>query len=281
MTYKNQYKRMAALNNDTPTFVLPCIDKRFSNFINEYLNARFPRKDSFTNYFYGTAAGAGLSLAYNNYTKNNGLKCNCGNQKSMKIIRRSILENISISQKLNNVNTLYILNHQDCGAVRVFLECPQTNNSRNVKNKYPIDHGLHSNCISDSRNPMISSNAQRACDICNNLNGRNYYECLVKCLNINVSNSSINNFKLNNLPNSRIKEILVEINTHQKLLREALIYIKKRNKSITNVIIGLIDKDGTVADYNAENNQWKITYISPTQIQNPNTNQRGLWSLFT
>jgi hypothetical protein len=272
---------MKALNDNTPIFVLSCIDKRFSNLINKYLNARFPPIDSFTNFFYCTAAGAALPIAYNGYRKNNGLKCDCCKQKSMKAIRRSILENISISQTLYNVNTLYILNHEECAAVRVFLECPKTNNSCNVKYKYPIEHGFQSNFVSDSRNPMVSSTLQSNCDFFKGLKGQDYFECLNKCegLGLNVSNSSINNSKFNNLSNLRIKEILVEINTHQKLLREALIYIKKRNKDITNVILGVIDKDGTVADYDPEINEWKIRYVSPKQ--NPNPNQTGLWWAFT
>lgn len=57
----------------------------------------------------------------------------------MKILKESIIKNIDISLSLDDIKTIYMINHQDCGAIKAYLECsgyPKTlgeNNKKDIK----------------------------------------------------------------------------------------------------------------------------------------------------
>jgi carbonic anhydrase len=54
----------------------------------------------------------------------------------MKLLKKNLIENLSIALTLNPINEVYLLNHQDCGAIKEFLACsgyPQTLGENNLK----------------------------------------------------------------------------------------------------------------------------------------------------
>lgn len=118
-------------------FCVCCIDKRFDKLVTSYLN-QTPNSDG---YYLGTTAGASLCLGYKRYCKNICNKCSkkktCDpNNAVMALLKESIVQNIDISLSLDNINVIYIINHQDCGAIKAYLECsgyPQTLGDNNKK----------------------------------------------------------------------------------------------------------------------------------------------------
>lgn len=118
-------------------FCIACIDKRFDNLLTSYLNTLGIKNE----YYLGTTAGSSLCLGYKKYCKN---ICNkCSNKKTcepnnadMKLLKESIIKNIDISLSLDNIKSIYMVNHQDCGAIKAYLECsgyPQTLGENNKK----------------------------------------------------------------------------------------------------------------------------------------------------
>ena len=53
--------------------------------------------------------------------------------------RKYIMKNIDIALSLDTIKTIYMINHQDCGAIKAYLECsgyPETlgeNNEKDIK----------------------------------------------------------------------------------------------------------------------------------------------------
>ena len=41
----------------------------------------------------------------------------------MELFKQSIIENINIALSLKEIDTIYLVNHQDCGAFKAFLKC--------------------------------------------------------------------------------------------------------------------------------------------------------------
>jgi hypothetical protein len=64
--------------------------------------------------------------------------CNPSNP-SMELLKKSIVENLNIALTLSDIDDIYLLNHQDCGAIKEFLACsgyPKTlgeNNKKEIK----------------------------------------------------------------------------------------------------------------------------------------------------
>ena len=53
-----------------------------------------------------------------------GEECGCNpNDSSMVTLKRSIVENINIALSLKDSTEIFMINHQDCGAIRAFLSC--------------------------------------------------------------------------------------------------------------------------------------------------------------
>lgn len=128
-----------------PLFCICCIDKRFDALTTDYFEStEFKR-----NYYLGTTAGSGLPLGYKQYCTEI-CNCNCNfNFKisdscdplnpDMELLERSLIRNIEIALTLDPIPEIYIVNHQDCGAIKAFLSCsgyPQTlgeNNPLEIK----------------------------------------------------------------------------------------------------------------------------------------------------
>lgn len=112
-----------------PIFSIFCIDYRFDAMLAEF----YKNTGLEFNYFACSTAGAGLCLGYKEYCQTQCQSCGCQpNNISMKILKRSVVENLNIALTLKDIKNIYIVNHQDCGAIRAFLEC----------SGYP-DHGEH------------------------------------------------------------------------------------------------------------------------------------------
>lgn len=127
-------------------FCLCCIDKRFDYLATAYLNSQNNKNE----FYLCSTAGSSLSLGYKCYCKNicnncnNYNKCNkCSNSQNcnpcnsdIKILKESVTKNIDISLSLDNIKSIYMINHQDCGAIKAYLKCsgyPQTLGENNQK----------------------------------------------------------------------------------------------------------------------------------------------------
>lgn len=188
-----------------PVFVIFCIDKRFGALSTDYLKEKYG-DNYYTNYFFSTTAGASLSLAYDKYTKKCCCSTTCAKKNTMDTLKESLLENLTIAQTLYPVNTVYIINHQDCGAMRAYLDCSHK------CPKYPNQDSVYTK-----------------------------------------------------------KEKNNEININEKLLKYAYRYVKKSNSQIKNVLLGLMDINGTVYNYDINEDKWYFEY------QGPYSNPNGLW----
>ena len=100
--------------------VFTCIDKRFDNLVCTFYKETGQEND----YYLATAAGASLPLSYNTICKKPQFNCcTTDNCKTNRTLRNGLLTNFSISQALSEIVQLDIMDHQDCGAFRVFLPC--------------------------------------------------------------------------------------------------------------------------------------------------------------
>lgn len=100
--------------------VICCIDKRFDSLVSQYYDSIGQTRD----YYMITAAGSSLPLSYNKISRNSDFNCytyeNCIINRTL---REGELTNFNISKSLSNIQQLDIIDHQDCGAFRVFLPC--------------------------------------------------------------------------------------------------------------------------------------------------------------
>ena len=110
-----------------PLFCVCCIDKRFDALTTDY----FESTEYKLNYYLGTTAGSGLPLGYKQYCTEI-YDCNCDLSTctpcnplnpDMELLERSLIRNIEIAQTLDSIPEIYIINHQDCGAIKAFLSC--------------------------------------------------------------------------------------------------------------------------------------------------------------
>ena len=108
--------------SQAPIFVTYCIDYRY-----DAVSADFLREIGYQNsYYLSTNAGSSLSLGYKNMCKNickNKNKYCCPGIDEMHNLKKSFSTNLRIALTLKPINTIYLLNHQDCGAIRAFLPC--------------------------------------------------------------------------------------------------------------------------------------------------------------
>lgn len=103
-----------------PIFSIFCIDYRYDKLTADY----FQGIGLVNSYFASTAAGAALPLGY---------RCSCCNlcpkgscnpiNDSMNLLRDSLVKNLEIALSLKPITTVYLLNHQDCKAIKAFLGC--------------------------------------------------------------------------------------------------------------------------------------------------------------
>jgi len=197
--------------SDVPIMVSYCIDYRYDSMTAEFL-AGIGYQNS---YYISTNAGAALSLGYNKSCQGDNCGCRhshnhhhhhennenetecCPGTESMRVLRKSFTTNLEIALTLQPIDTVYLINHQDWGAIRAFLPC----------SGYPA---------SDEQN--------------------------------------------------KTKEICI----NEKILKHAAKYVKKKFDNM-EVVLGLIDVNGTVADYDKVTKQWTIIYVGS------GVNVDGLW----
>lgn len=103
-----------------PIFVSYCIDYRY-----DALSSEFFKQIGYENsYYLATNAGAALPLGYKYCkTTHDDQKDCCPGVDQMKILKRSLVTNLNIALTLKPITVVYLLNHQDCGAIRAFLPC--------------------------------------------------------------------------------------------------------------------------------------------------------------
>jgi len=129
-----------------------CIDKRFDALTAEF----FQNMGYIQNYYQGTTAGAALPLGYKQYCSeicncecvhdvhNNLPSCNPFNT-DMILLKDSLIKNIEIALTLDPIYEIYLINHQDCGAIKAFLSCsgyPQTLGQNN-----PLEIEINTNLL--------------------------------------------------------------------------------------------------------------------------------------
>ena len=186
-----------------PIFSIFCIDFRYDN-----LTADFFQEIGLTNlYFAATAAGAALPVGYKCSCYNICKKSNCKknkcdpNNKDMALLRKNLVKNLEIALTLQPITEIFLLNHQDCGAIKAFLGC----------SGYPSTLG--------------ADNAK-------------------------------------------------EIEINQDILKYAKKYMSKKFKGKT-FTLGLIDVNGTVAEYNTSTKIWTLVFTGA------GTDPLGLWFNYT
>jgi hypothetical protein len=181
-----------------PIFTSYCIDYRYDALSSEFLS-----QIGYANsYYLATNAGAALPLGYKyceheSRKKHCKRKC-CPGEESMDTLKKSLTTNLEIALTLRPITTVYLLNHQDCGAIRAFLPC----------SGYPASG-------EQNRNKEI-------------------------CINAGI-------------------------------LTYAKKYVHKKFKNITEIILGLIDSNGSVADYDTKTKKWTVVFVGS------GTNVDALW----
>ena len=81
--------------------VIQCIDYRFQSNLNKWIT------ENFNNYDLLSIAGSSLSLTIDNENTNNW--------------KKTIKEHILVSYKLHNISKIILIDHEDCGAYKTFL----------------------------------------------------------------------------------------------------------------------------------------------------------------
>ena len=127
------------MTNKSPSFSIFCIDYRFDALIADFYEGIGKDYD----YYACTVAGGAMPLGYakfctkkcNSCRKNKKESCNPLNP-SMKLLKKNLIENLNIALTLNPITEIFLLNHQDCGAIKEFLACssyPRTLGENNLK----------------------------------------------------------------------------------------------------------------------------------------------------
>jgi len=144
------------MTKKSPSFSIFCIDYRFDALVADFYEGIGKEFD----YYACTVAGGAMPLGYQKYCvkncngHNKNKSCNPSNA-SMKLLKKNLIENINIALTLSPITEVFLLNHQDCGAIKEFLACsgyPQSlgeNNPKEIKinsklltyaNKYILKH---------------------------------------------------------------------------------------------------------------------------------------------
>jgi hypothetical protein len=125
--------------------VFACIDKRFDALLAEF----YENNGQNANYYMVTAAGSSLPISYSRIAKEPSLDCfTVENCKLNQTLKGAMTTNLSISESLSSIEQLDIVDHQDCGAFRVFLPCADLNSKENEK----IIHAKSLNIASNKLN---------------------------------------------------------------------------------------------------------------------------------
>lgn len=116
-----------------PIFSIFCIDFRYDKLTSDY----FQGVGLLNLYFAATAAGAALPIGYRCSCCKLCPKGSCNpSNADMDLLRDSLVKNLQIALTLQPITNVYLLNHQDCGAIKAFLGCsgyPNTLGGNNPK----------------------------------------------------------------------------------------------------------------------------------------------------
>jgi hypothetical protein len=120
--YQMVFPEVKLKRSATPIFATYCIDYRY-----DALSSNFLKAIGYANsYYLATNAGASLPLGYKKTCKsgveNKSGTC-CPGIDAMNILKNSLVTNLDIALTLKPITVVYLLNHQDCGAIRAFLPC--------------------------------------------------------------------------------------------------------------------------------------------------------------
>ena len=169
----NKYIIFYYMSHNPLIFSIFCIDYRFDAYIAtfyENINQEF-------NYFACTGAGGALSLGYRKYCSEkckpcdpnniynfynkcnhcnpcNPSKLSCNpNDSTMELFKTNFVENLNVALTLRPINEVYLLNHQDCGAIKAFLPCSGYPNILGENNKKEIE--INSNLLAYAKEYML------------------------------------------------------------------------------------------------------------------------------
>ncbi len=95
-------------------FSISCIDFRFDAMVAEFYKSINKEND----YFSCSVAGGAMALGYSTYCYKNN--CNPKNA-TMSLFKKNLIENLKVALSLKPITEIYLLNHQDCGAIKAFL----------------------------------------------------------------------------------------------------------------------------------------------------------------
>ena len=103
-----------------PIFAIFCIDFRYDKLTADYFN----NIGLLDLYFGGTAAGGALPIGYRCSCCKLCPKGSCNPYNAdMDLLRDCLVKNLQIALTLKPIKNVYLLNHQDCGAIKAFLGC--------------------------------------------------------------------------------------------------------------------------------------------------------------
>ena len=98
-------------------FVVNCIDYRYDDLVAQYFNAIGEN----SNYYNATTAGACLPISYDEYCRKYRSGCTHSFIKTNDILEEGLYTNLSISQQLSDLDTIYLIDHQDCAFFKLTL----------------------------------------------------------------------------------------------------------------------------------------------------------------
>ena len=98
--------RINASSKGAKSFVLSCIDPRFTEFLAHFLLSQKSLRD---NYDLVNLAGASLGA----------------NQTQFKTWKETLRNHIDIALQLHKITEFLVFDHMDCGAYKVFLNMPK------------------------------------------------------------------------------------------------------------------------------------------------------------
>lgn len=134
------------MSNTVPLFLISCIDFRFQSG-NPYLEA-IKRE-----FFDLSTAGAALASGYSTYCLKSCCNKGCDYENSsMALLKNSTNENLTIARTLQPIDEVYFLNHQDCGAIKAFLNCSGYPKVLGEDNRKEIN--IHAKLLKYARNYM-------------------------------------------------------------------------------------------------------------------------------
>lgn len=136
-------------NNRDKFFSIACIDYRYDALVADFYAAINEKP----NYYLGTAAGAALPLGINGYSYKYGGCVTEEGKNTNQILENGLLTNFEISQTLSNIKKIDLMDHQDCGAFKVFLPC--SGYPENLGEKKRMEKNIHKKVLLEARSALF------------------------------------------------------------------------------------------------------------------------------